>query len=171
MTKFKILLLHLLLIMNSCNYSDNKQISQDEKIENKIIFQTGAQLKKEKKLIPIGFGGSSHVGKEFLEISFQYFQPLSIDDAREIILYSAQTFVDNLNKNDDLKKLKKSYKMENINIVIYIYMPDHSKPLSTNIGLVEFSDNKIVYSYNNQKYEKVYEESYENALEKLKKKS
>ena len=161
------LLLLIMLTFIGCQPRDHQGPSEQEKIENAIIAQTAKQLKIEKKLSPAGFGGSDIEGQEFLEISFQYFQPLNIEQAREFVIYSAQVFLNNLSNDKRLQSLiKKPYTMGNIQIVVYIYNPDYSKLEPPNVGLVELIRNKIIYSYGN--FEKVHEETYEEALEKLK---
>ncbi len=160
----------LFIIIFSCQSMIYKGMDQKEKLENQIIFKTAQQLKKEKNLIPAGFGGSDIEGKEFLEISFNYFEPLSIEKSRELVVYSAQVFLDNLNKNESLKNLvKKSYTMGNVAIEIFCYMPDYSNPQPPKIGLVDFRRNIISYQYNKEHFETIYEETYEEAVEKLKK--
>ena len=78
-------------------------------------------MEKEKKLIPAGEKGSITPGKEFLGLVFQYFQPLTIEEARELVVYAAETFHHNLNTDEELNEIiKKPYPMEWVEIDIYI---------------------------------------------------
>jgi len=164
----KNILIIFLTIVFSCKSINYKGPSKIEINENKVISQTAQQLKKEKNLIPTGFGGSTLEGKEYLSISFQYFYPLSINEARELIIHSVQTFLKNLNKNKELQNLlNKPYATKNIEIIIFCYMPDYSNPLPPKLGVVDFRKDIISYKYNKEQFEKIYEETYEEALEKL----
>jgi hypothetical protein len=165
---YKRLLTLIVLIFFSCQTTDYKGPPNIEKLENQVISKTARQLKKEKNLSPIGFGGSDV--EEFLEISFNYFEPLTIEKARELVIFAAQKFLKNLNDSESLNKLiKKPYTMKNIAFEIFIYYPDYSKPPPPNLCLLIFEKNHISYFYDNGHFVKFHEESYDEALDKLKK--
>ena len=73
-----------------------------------------------------------------------------------------------LNKNEELQKLtKKPYVMQNIAIDIIGYMPDYSRPIPPNLGAITLQKNKIIYYYDTGNFEKIHEETYEEALKMI----
>lgn len=164
----------VLFLANSCTKTEY-ETKRD--LENKMIGKTWKQLEQEKNLIPLGEGGGSIEGEECFELIFQYFQPLTIDQARELVIYAADTFLHNLNSDEKLNELiDKPYPMNWIEITIFIYS-DHaySKIPPPGLTLVELQKNKITYYYKRKKpqedqrhFETIHEETYEKAIEKLK---
>ncbi len=169
-----LIIILILFFCSSCSKTDEEK---KERLENKIIGKTWRQLEKEKNLVPLGEGGSVTPGNEYLELIFQYFEPLTIDEAREFVVYSAETFLHNLNSDEKLNKLlDKPYPMKWIRIQIFIYNPDYSKIQPPGIAVIEFKENKIIYFYRREKIEMkqksfviINQETYAEALEKLKK--
>ncbi len=170
--------INLFLIMILVGLSSCSQTEYEKKrdLENKIIKQTGQQLYKEKRLELGGKGKSIVPGKEFIGLYFDYFKPLTIDEARELVIYVAETFLHNLNSNEKLNVLiNKPYPMNWIEIRIYIYNPDYSDIKPPGISIVGLEKNNITYLYQREKFTikgrnfvPIYEETYEEALEKLK---
>jgi len=160
----------IILILFHCSSCTKTEYEKKRNLENKIIGNTWKQLEKEKNLVPLGEGKSITEGKEFIELIFQYFKPLTIDEARELVVYSAETFLDNLNSNEKLNELlDKPYPMKWIQIRIHIYNPDYSEIEPPGICVAHYAKNNIRYFiYNEKDYEIIYEETYKEALEKVK---
>ncbi len=163
--------INLFFILIFCVFSSCSKTDYEKKrdLENKIIKKTWNQLYQEKKLQPVGEGKSITPGKEFLRLIFQYFKPLTIDEARELVVYAAETFLHNLNSNKKLNELiDKPYPMNWILVDIFIFNSDHSHIPPTGISIVKFKRDKIEYITDDLKnYEVIYEETYQEALEKL----
>ncbi len=161
----------IILILFVCSSCAKTEYEKKRDLENKIIGMTWKQLEKEKNLIPLGEGGSVTPGNEYLELIFQYFEPLSIDEARELVVYSAETFLHNLNSDEKLGELlDKPYPMKWIRIQIFIYNPDYSDIKPPNISVANYEKDYIVYLADDGKdFETIYKETYAEALEKLKK--
>ncbi|NGX32170.1 MAG: hypothetical protein K1060chlam4_00211 [Candidatus Anoxychlamydiales bacterium] len=160
-----------------CSSCSKTEYEKKRDLENKIIGQTWRQLEKEKNLVPAGEGGSIVEGDEFIGLYFQYFNPVTIDEARELVIYAAETLLHNLNSNEKLNELiDQPYPLNWIKIEIFIYNPDYSKIKPPGVAVVSFEKNKIIYFYRREKFEIgkrsfqiIQEETYEEALEKLKK--
>ncbi len=166
MKVINLLLAFFLLFCSSCIKT---QYEKKRDLENKIIGQTWRQLEKEKKLIPIGEGKSITPGDEFIGLYFQYFRPVTIDEARRLVIYAAQTFLNNLNSNEKLNELiEKPYPMNWIEIEIYVYNPDYSKVEYPGLKIIHLKRDKIKYITEKTDYEVIQEETYEEALEKIK---
>ncbi len=154
----------------SCSSNNNFEISPQEITEHQLIAKTANELAKEKELILVGIGGSSLPGYEHIEINFDYFYPLNIDKARHLIIFIANRFLENLNSDDNLKKFQSSpYKMQNIKIMIFCYMPNKSNARPPNLGSIWLTKNKISYNLREEyDLQTIHEETYEEALHKLK---
>ena len=162
-----LIFIFILFLFSSCSKTEAEK---KERLENKIIGKTWRQLEKEKNLIPLGEGGSVTPGNEYLELIFQYFEPLTIDEARELVVYSAETFLHNLNSDEKLNELlDKPYPMKWIQILIHIYNPDYSRVEPPGICVAHYEKGYIKYIiYNGKNYVTIYKETYEEAVEKLK---
>ena len=167
MRLMNLIFIFILFLFSSCSKTEEEK---KERLENKIIGKTWRQLEKEKKLIPLGEGGSVIPGNEYLELIFQHFEPLTIDEARELVVYSAETFLHNLNSDEKLNELlDKPYPMKWIRIQIFIYNPDYSDIKPPNISVANYEKDYIVYLADDGKdFETIYKETYAEALEKLK---
>ena len=162
-----LIFIFILFLFSSCSKTEEEK---KERLENKIIGKTWRQLEKEKNLVPLGEGGSVIPGNEYLELIFQYFEPLTIDEARELVVYSAETFLHNLNSDEKLNELlDKPYPMKWIQILIHIYNPDYSGIEPPGISVAHYEKGNIMYFTERQKFEIIYKETYEEALENLKK--
>ena len=155
-----------MLLFSGCKKSEYEIESY---LENKTIKQTFKQLKIEKGLIPTGVAQSVLEDNEYIELDFNYFKPLTIEEARELVIYSAKTFFNNLNSNEELIELrKKDYPMKMIRITIFVYNPDYSDIEAPGISLIKLKKTLIRYSSHKERFEKIYEETYQEALQKVK---
>ncbi|NGX32171.1 MAG: hypothetical protein K1060chlam4_00212 [Candidatus Anoxychlamydiales bacterium] len=154
-----------------CSSCSKTEYEKKRDLENKIIGQTWRQLEKEKNLIPAGEGKSITPGNEFIGLYFQYFNPLTIDEARELVMYAAETLLHNLNSNEKLNELiTHPYPMNWIEIKIFTYNPDYSDIAPPGISIVRFRRNNLEYiTIDKKNLETIHKETYEEALEKLKK--
>ena len=94
-----------------------------------------------------------------------------MDEARELVIYAAETFLHNLNSNEKLNELlDKSYPISWIEIKIFTYNPDYSDIEPPGISIVRFRKNNLEYiAIDKKNLETIHKETYEEALEKLKK--
>ncbi len=160
----------ILFLSISCGSNNNYEISQQEIAENQIIANIAKELAKEKELFLVGFGGSSLEGCEHIAVSFDYFYPLNIEKARQLIVFTANRFLENFIVDDNLKKFQSDpYEMTNIEIMIFCYLPDKSSARPPNLGSIWLSKNKLSYNLREEyDLQTIYEETYEEALHKLK---
>jgi hypothetical protein len=170
MKVIKLMFILTIFLFISCSKTEYEK---KRDMENKIIGKTWLQLEKEKKLIPIGEGKSITPGKEFLCLCFQHFKPLTIDEARELVVYAAETFYHNLNSDKKLNELiEKPYPMNWIQIEIFIRNSDNSYITPPGLSIVEFKNNKILFvTDDKEKFETIHEEIYERTIDELKNKS
>lgn len=152
----------LLLITNSS--CTKNTCPRKERLKNKVISQTSQELKTEKQLILVGFGGSSLQNFEHISISFDCYQPLNIKKARKIILFIANRFLNNI--NDVLKKNQEDlYEIKNLKIMIFCYMPNKSPAKPPNLGSIWLIKNNIYYNLREEDLKTIHKETYKEALE------
>ena len=148
-------------VLVSCQNSSEINMSEQEKIKNRIILKTGNELQKEKQLTLAGLGGSSIKGYEHVAVSFDYYRPLNIAQARKLIIFATELLLNNLNISQDLKI---QYSIENIKLHIFVITSKNSKVTENNICIVDFINGKITYFKNDQNLSKIYQETYNEAL-------
>ncbi len=166
MKVINLLLPLFLLFFSSCRQENEHR--KRERLENKIIEQTWRQLEREKKLIPIGGGSRITPGNELIGIYFKYFQPVTKDKARQLVIYAAETLLSNLNSDEKLNQLiEKPYLMDWIEIVIYMYNVDYSEVEYPGFKIVHLKRDNIEYITEKTDYEVIKEETYQEALEKI----
>ncbi|MBX9744814.1 MAG: hypothetical protein K2X08_06345, partial [Chlamydiales bacterium] len=63
----------------------------------KVLYKTAQALKKEKSLYPCGSGGQTKYTIQMLALSFFYYDLLTIEKARKLVIYAAQKLADEIN--------------------------------------------------------------------------
>jgi len=177
MKKFKILLYYFIFIIiaTSCSKILNmnmQDVSEEEKTELKIIAKVSKNLKKEKKL-NLGVIGSRNKKEYYVRVlGFQYFNKLTIDEMRELLIYLVKLFIENFNASEKfLSYVKTPYEVKNFEITVYLYDKNGYDLQPTDLSIGKLYNNKLIYSTSNREdysITKIYEETYEEALEKLK---
>ena len=120
----------------SCD-SMTYQLSDDEKIVNQITEETAKKLKEKKNLILVGTGGQMMHEIEMLAMSFDYYQEVTLETARALIVYAVKEYLSDINKNEKVRPYLRNYPFtaKNVEIRIFIYGPDRH----------ELSPEKIYY--------------------------
>ena len=148
------------LFVWGCGHSEEESIDYDqmaktimekhkgpigyEEMSNALTTVAGRKLKKEKNLCPFGFGGQ---GNKVLRLCFCYYQMVNMKEARELLVYAVNEFLEIVNNNQDVKPYLHNWPFteKNIDIVIYFYLPSgYSVPpkeltiVSSNEGRIKF---------------------------------
>lgn len=158
----------LFLTASLFNKSEMQGLSEPTQIVYQIINETSLELSKKYLLRPIGLGVNK--GYEYLEISFQIFEPLSKDEARIILLDSVRIFIENVNNSNKLKPyLKKNpYSIEEVGIVIYIRGKNNEDLVHPRISIASLTRGELRFSTNDpenlMKFKERTKETYEEAL-------
>lgn len=148
----------------SFNTTDNQ-----EKIENTIIKKVATQLKKEKNLQPIGFGGQTSNGVEMLALSFNYSEKITIKETRELLIIAVDAFVDAVNSEERIHCFLNNYPFEpkNVEIAIYLYNKDGSDVTGGELTIATSYNSIFRYKMNDPKTDRfkiIHQESYQDAL-------
>ncbi len=169
-----IILKHLLTILLLINFSCSQPDPYDyEVIADQITKQTILLLKKEKGLIAIGTGGGMMGDIYNMGISFQYFHPVNLEEARKLLVYACQTYLNNINSNKEVRPYLHNYPFSIKNIEIRIWLRQPNGDFLPPNELEYFCSLNGILSYELSTYKQfdippiLLEETYEEALKIL----
>ncbi len=170
MKRFLNFLLVLLIISLyfGCN-SMTYKLSDDEKIANQITQETAKKLKEKKNLILIGTGGQMMHEIEMLAMSFNYYQEVNLEQARELLICAINEYLSDINNNQDVRHYLHEYPFtsKNVEIRIFIYGPDRKKLPSDKIGYISSIDGVLEYYTRADDDHPVCKETYAEALSEI----
>jgi hypothetical protein len=166
---FFVFFFSFLTILNSCNskmQNSQNDFSNIDKFSIKITNETAKDLLKEKNLKMIGYGGKTPNQKILtFRITFNYEKPLTIPEARELLVYSVNKFVKNINNYNEIKPYLANYPVTEKNIEIIIISHGLDGRIAP-IPFIAFSDSiegTLQYQTNTTPLTIVHEETFEEA--------
>ena len=110
-----------LSICNSNPFINENKLDDLDIKANKITFSTADELLKEKDLKMAGYGGGAPFGKiQLFTLSLTYEKPLTIREARKLLIYSVNKFVKNINDYKEIKPYLSNYPVTEKNIEVVI---------------------------------------------------
>ncbi|MBS0621234.1 MAG: hypothetical protein JSS61_07250 [Verrucomicrobia bacterium] len=138
------------------------------KMANRITANVSEQIKNETGLVPIGTGGSMMHDIQMLALSFQYYHAVDQNQARDLLLYCVDTYVNAVNSNVDVRPFLHDYPFtsKNIQIRIWVYASDATRMPLGEISSMSSIDGIFKYISEDpatNHYEVLYRESYEEA--------
>lgn len=170
-----IAILFLITFLGSCDppqemidpYRPTKGALVDE-----VINTAFKQLKAEKELYPFGTGYQMMYQIKMLALAFHYYKEVEIDEARELLVCAARTFLDIINKNEQIRKHLDNYpfKPENIQIEIFLENSDGSKFTLEKLCVITMKNGVLKYKVDHPDMHRfliIQEETYDEAVAKL----
>lgn len=159
----------LLICFFLINFRLGYQSPRYVKLAHKITDETAEKLKKKKNLSPAGTGGSMMNDVKMMMMAFQFFEVVDMDAARELLVYSTEEYLTNINSNKELRPYLHNYPFtsENVEIVIYFSQPNRGDVPLGNIAVAAVGNGSIVYytkCSGPQTLKEFYEEPYQDAL-------
>ncbi|MEX0962283.1 MAG: hypothetical protein WDZ28_05460 [Simkaniaceae bacterium] len=159
----------LVLLMISLAFGCNSmtyKLSDDEKIVNQITQETAKKLKEKKKLVLIGTGGQMMYKIEMLAMSFNYYQEVDLNSARDLIVYTINEYLTDINNNQDVRPYLHEYPFtsKNIEIRIFIYGPDRRELPPEKIGYISSRKGILRYYTRSDRDHPICKETYDEAL-------
>ena len=136
-------------------------------LAHEITAKTGRELQVEKQLYLVGTGGRMMHDIQMMQMSFDYYQEVSVTSARELVLYSAKKYLSAVNSNSEIQPFLHDcpFTAKNIEILIFFYDHEGRELPLEKIGCVECAHGELSY-YNRLSFrEAIHEESYEEALQ------
>ena len=161
-------------VFTSCDLPqiENPYAPTKQSMANEVTNQAFIQLKMEKNLFPFGTGSGMMDEIWMLALAFQYFNLVEIDQARELLMSAGTVFINIINSKEQIRPFLKNYPFtpKNVEIQIFIKKPNGSRPDSGQLNVVTMKEGILRYKVrdpDNDLLKIVYEETYEEAAEKL----
>lgn len=151
-----------------CSLFNQKTSVDYEEIADKITANTAWKLEKEKNLLLIGTGGGMMHDIQAMHMSFQLFHEVSLEEARELVVYAMREYLSNINNSEEVRPYLHNYPFteKNIEIMILIYGPDKRELPPEKIYCIT-SHNGILKYYNRlDRDHPICKETYEEAVQK-----
>jgi hypothetical protein len=161
----------LVLVICSSFFSLKKKKVDYEKIADRITGRTMLKIEKERNLVFIGFWGGMMHNIRLMSMSFQYYQEVDFDQARELLLYAVDTYLEEINKDQEVRPYLVTYPFtaENVEIHIWFYGPDRRRLPYGKIDYVLAANGTFMYDSSVDKFtsKMLSEETYEEAKQKV----
>ncbi len=153
-----------------CSPLSHPQPVDYEKIADEITANTAQQLEKQKGLFLAGTGGGMMHNIRMMAMSFDFYQEVDLQTARELIVYAIREYLSDINSNKEVRPYLQNYPFtaKNVEIRIWISKPDRSKASSGKIHYISAINGILDYytrEDNQHSRKTICEETYEEALE------
>jgi hypothetical protein len=139
-------------------------------LAHQITEKTAKKLKKEKNLIPVGSGGGMMDDVKAMMLAFNYYNEVSIEEARKLLIDCVEEFLAAVNSNEQIRPFLHNYPFtaENIEIAIYFSTKSGAPVSSNNICVASSWNGNISYRIDISKtgpLTTIREETYQEALQ------
>ncbi|MBX9838515.1 MAG: hypothetical protein K2X69_09410 [Silvanigrellaceae bacterium] len=167
------LFLFFLFFLVNCTYNIKEQKTDEkQKLANSVRKKAALKIKNEKSLMPFGTGGQIKNNIQMLALSFLYYEPLTMEEARELIIYSAQKLTDEINSETRIHPYLYQYPFSPTHTEIRICSQNknHSMIPAECITFVALAYGIVEYNINDPQTAgliTIHQETYQEALEKL----
>lgn len=159
----------IVLFISSSFLTINQEMSIDEKIVNQILKKTGKDLERQYHLNCDGSGASMMEEVKMLALSFTSTTPLSISDARKLILECVKDFCKNVNENKEVTPFLSNIPFTSKNIEVRITGHDKNNTAVSppHIAYVASLKGNIFYYAREGNLKLIHKESFEEAESSL----
>ncbi len=168
--KFLILfLIFLNLASCSSNSFSSYKPSEKQKLVNEIRQKIALQLKNDLGLMPFGTAGQMMYDIEMLGLSFIYNKEIDIDEARDLLINSVNTFVKAINEDERIHPYLGNHPFEpkNVEIRIFFRKKDNYDVTQGKLFIASSVNGNLKYKIedpNTDRLKTIYKESYQEAL-------
>ena len=162
------LLLGTLWMCSTSGYKDPEYV----KMADRITAKVAKKLKEDKGLHACGVSGRMMDDIKKMGLDFQFFHLVTIDEARELMVNAISEYLAAINENEAIRPFLHNYPFtaKNLEISIWILLPDRRDPPKDEIHLIQLYKGNIAYYpdfSNRHPYQPLYIETYEDAAKKL----
>lgn len=164
----------LLLLFGFIVPSREHILPRGEELVNITLAKTAKIIKEKYKIRPCGVGVAMCGGPiQELTLCFSTDFPHSKEQLRTLLIKSAQELVLQVTENKEIQEhLKKPpFVIKNVQIIIYNHKKDGSEVYDPGISTADISNEILTFStvdsLNTFRYKNEFEETYEEALEKM----
>ncbi len=164
-----ILILNFLFFMISCKSFSKYGYQNEPKyihLADGIINKTANEFKTQKHLYLIGHGGSLMYDVKKLSISFVSNEDIDINKGRELIIYCIQTFLSNINSDEQIRPYLNTFPFQAKDIDISISFRESDTEIKHSIDFISMHYGKIFYDISDKEetLKTIHKETYEEAL-------
>jgi hypothetical protein len=158
MIKYQLALIVFMVFLSSCD-SELEPDRNHEKsfIRGALQSRVAKKVQKKHKIYASGFGFWGPDCYEELDISFDYPDRLSRDDARFLILDIAAIFLEEVNQDEKIRPhlCQYPYTVKNLSIPIFPHKNGYEKPIHPDFVLIDLQGGVISFKtkLENQKYD------------------
>jgi hypothetical protein len=167
-----LVVLTIIFCANSCGGVFHSRPSEKVRISSEIRSKTAKKLKNEMGLIPFGFSGTMiHQIKE-LGLTFQYNQPVDLQQARRMLVRAENIFLNEINSNEKIRPYLIQYPFDskNVEVMILLQKSDGSKVDQGELTLIVCRGGVLKYEIHNADthlLSTIHEETFEEAVQRL----
>ena len=168
-----ILFVFFLIFITGCveNTPENNY-SPKSRLINEISIKAAMQLKREKNLRPCGFGSEAMHQIHMLALSFDYYNQINIEEARDLIITAGNLFLKKINENEQIRPYlnKHPFLPKNIEIRIFLYKKNSSNLEIDDLKIISLTEGIIRYKVGAPKgkfFETILTETFDEATAKL----
>jgi hypothetical protein len=139
-------------------------------LADELLIKTLVQLRDEYNLIPHGTGGGMINEIHCLALSFLYYKEIDIEEGRELLMTAAKVFLDNINKNEPIRKYLNHYpfRPRSIELRLFLRKSDGSLCDPDTLRIIALVEGEIDYEMmHDHRLITMYTESFEEAAEKV----
>ncbi len=168
----KFYFIFLMIFIVNCNLFSGKfyMSKQKEQIANCVLNEACSEISHKYGMSCIGSGGAMMYEIESLKLMFCIKKPLEKDEARKIIVDSANIFLKKINNNKDIAKylIKWPLDLDNIVVSIIFFNVDGTTTYHPQLAAVSIVRGNIRYKTNDRENKWVYKETTEESFEEAK---
>lgn len=166
----------LAMCITACSKSnstlnDPKSIEK-ERLADLVIRKTATKLKKETNMRPCGTMGQMLNEIQKLGLSFYYYQPTDIVEARKLLVKSVDAMLQEVNQETKIHPflIRYPFMPRNIEIEIFLRNPDGKDVKPGTLYVISASDGNLVYQIDHPQTKKlttIYKETFEEAKQRV----
>lgn len=179
-------LFFLLLPLIACSSSNPQWMTEEIKESQKCTQIAGRirtifieKMLKEKHLVAVGTGSNGIDKLECLSVTFQTFRKYDTQQARELLVDCVEQFKTIINQHEEIEQYSRDFPYTDKNIDIDVLFLDENKMFERGrfvsppyIAVAAAKEGKLTYCIDlNDCLKRIYEETYEEALAALNRKS
>lgn len=138
-----------LILFSACSEAP---LSRKEQTADAVLKQAASALKKERGLIAIGTGGQMRGPIQMLALSFEYRNPVGVEEGRQLLLSARKELLDQINADSSIRAFLGEYPFteKNVEIRIFVRNPDGSSRPEREIALLSAIDHRLEYGLRNR---------------------
>ncbi len=170
MKRFFYVIINILICFLNFGFNPMQhELSDKEKIADRITANTAKKLKKEKNLLLIGTGGGMLYQIDMLAMSFCLYQEVDLTSARDLIVFAVNEYLTAINKSQDIRPYLDQcpFTAKNVEIRIFVHGPGGCELPPGKIDSINCIEGVVKYRHSSDLSRPIHKETYDEALSKI----